>query len=352
MFNSLRSLALVVRFVITVFPLVSRELDTWRIRAGRCPDGELAVQALASIAHKKFHCQGGSIYGLYPGVNTPHLICLIVAIQTISDYLDNLCDRASIYDEAAFRQLHEAMTDALDPDRPLADYYAFYPLQEDGGYLAALVETCRRQVSSLPSYHLVKPHLLHLAKLYSDLQTYKHLAPHIRQEKMLAWINSHLRDYPNLGPWEFAAATGSTLGMFMLCAAAANPRLTATEATAINKAYFPSISGLHILLDYFIDVAEDRHHGDLNFVAYYASETEASERLIHFTSEALKAATHMPNSLFHQTVVKGLLAMYLSDPKANQDPEKRIKKALLKQAGRYTKVLYGLCRGLRVGKVL
>ena len=352
MFNSLRSLALVVRFVTTAFPLVSRELNTWRIRASHCPDSELAAQALASIAHKKFHCQGGSIYGLYPGVNTTCLISLIVALQTISDYLDNLCDRAGIYDEVAFRQLHQAMTDALDPDRPLAAYYAFYPLQDDGGYLAALVEACRHQVSSLPSYHLVKPHLLQLAGLYSDLQTYKHLAPDIRQEKMLAWINCHLRHYPDLGPWEFAAATGSTLGMFMLFAAAANPRLTEAEASAIKNAYFPSISGLHILLDYFIDLAEDRHHGDLNFVAYYASEAETSKRLIYFTSQALTVAKHMPNSLFHQTVVKGLLAMYLSDPKTNQDPEKSIKKALLEQAGRYTKVLYGLCRALRIGRVL
>ena len=36
-------------------------------------------------------------------------------------------------------------------------------------------------------------------------------------------------------------------------------------------AYFPGVSAIHILLDYFIDQAEDREHGELNFMACYPS---------------------------------------------------------------------------------
>ena len=144
------SLSLISRFVLTAFPLVKNELNGWRINAAVCPDQELALQAVASITDKAFHCKGGSIYSLYPGTDQASLVRFITALQTISDYLDNLCDRAGVYDEAAFRQLHTAMTDALAPDRSITDYYACYPLQADGGYLVSLAAACREQVLLLP----------------------------------------------------------------------------------------------------------------------------------------------------------------------------------------------------------
>lgn len=346
------SLSLISRFVLTAFPLVKNELNGWHLQAAACPEKELALQAVASITDKAFHCKGGSIYSLYPGTDQASLVRFITALQTISDYLDNLCDRAGVYDEAAFQQLHIAMTDALEPQRPSADYYAYYPLQADGGYLVSLAAACREQVLLLPSYSVVKADALELVMLYSQLQTYKHLDPAVREEKMLAWIEPCLTKYPDITPWEFAAATGSTLGIFMLCAAASAPSLTPQQAAQIRNCYFPYITGLHILLDYFIDAAEDRLHGDLNFIAYYGSAAMTRDRLAWFTRAAFAAASQLPEPEFHRTVVSGLLAMYLSDPKTNREPEKSIKKDLLRQAGQYTQFLYIVCKGLRMMKIL
>ncbi len=346
------STALVIKFVKNVFPLVNSELDSWKNYAERhgCP--ELSDQALASIRDKKFHCQGGSIYSLYDEVSTPDFTRLVVALQTISDYLDNLCDRAGIADEQAFRQLHFAMTDALDPAEPMKDYYQYYPYKDDGGYLRCLVSACRNEVGKLPAYHLVKPEILKLASLYSDLQTYKHLDLAIREAKMIEWINKHIAAYPGITPWEFAAATGSTLGMFMLCAAASSPKLTADETSRLSNAYFPWISGLHILLDYFIDAAEDLENGDLNFVAYYSDEAEKLSRLSFFCKQALNQARSIPHPVFTTTVIYGLLAMYLSDPKTEHPNEKAIRKQLLKTGGSYAALLHKLCRLLRRRKIL
>lgn len=288
------SLGLITRFVRQVFPLVDSELARWQQHAVRYCPPDLAAQALASIRDKKFHCQGGSIYCLYPGVDTQTFVRLVVALQTISDYLDNLCDRAGVADEEAFRQLHLAMTDALDPAVGPHDYYRYFPSRSDGGYLAALVSACRDEVSRLPAYPVVKPLVLDLARLYSDLQTYKHLDPKVREQKMHTWASQRSAAYPQLSHWEFAAATGSTLGMFMLCAAAANPDLSAASAEKTFSAYFPWICGLHILLDYFIDMAEDRSHGDLNFVAYYSDQSETLSRLTHFWQQALFSARELP----------------------------------------------------------
>lgn len=336
-----------VKFVLQVFPLVDRELASWQQYVAMHSTSELAKQALASISSKKFHCQGGSVYSLYKNVPTRDFVTLVVALQTISDYLDNLCDRAGIADETAFRQLHLAMTDALDIDKPLSDYYAAYPYQEDGGYLQRLVTTCREQLKRLPSYSLVKAEVLHQAGLYSELQTYKHLDPLMREQKMLDWINKHLPSYPDITTWEFAAATGSTLGMFMLCAAACNPKLTAEEASKISQAYFPWINGLHILLDYFIDEAEDRQGGDLNFVAYYTDSEETLARLTLFLRQARSQADSLPDTAFTLTVIDGLLAMYLSDPKTAPLPQRDIRDSLLKSAGWYPRFMYKICRWLR-----
>lgn len=51
---------------------------------------------------------------MLPDVDINNFVKFIVAFQTISDYLDNLCDRVEVNDEQAFRQLHLAITDALD----------------------------------------------------------------------------------------------------------------------------------------------------------------------------------------------------------------------------------------------
>ncbi|MCX7780554.1 MAG: tetraprenyl-beta-curcumene synthase family protein [Negativicutes bacterium] len=348
----MHSLSLIIKFVSRVFPLVSEELGQWRRFAAERAEGELQIQALASIRDKKFHCQGGSIYSLYPGTPTGDLIRLIVALQTISDYLDNLCDRAGITDETAFRQLHLAMTDALNPAKSPSDYYRYYPYANDGGYLAALVKTCQDIISGLPAYDQVQDYVLELASLYSELQTYKHIDWACREARMLRWAEPHLRRYPGITAWEFAAATGSTLGMFMLCALAANPRLERDEAASAFNAYFPWITGLHILMDYFIDRNEDRTGGDLNFVAYYLSEADVKTRLTLFWQQAMSHAKQLKEPVFQQTVVRGLFAMYLSDPKADAPAEKPIKDALLDEAGTYTRLLYNLCRLLRKRGIL
>ena len=350
--NTLDGFKLVGKFIKNVLPVVDQELSYWRNFAAANAGPELKEQALASIRDKKFHCQGGSVYSLYDGVETGSFVKLIVALQTISDYLDNLCDRAGIADEAAFRQLHLAVTDALDPASPGHDYYQYYPYSRDGGYLAALVQTCQQELGKLPSYEAAKPEALKLAGLYSELQTYKHLDPAIRETKMTEWLNRHISDYPELGIWELAAATGSTLGMFMLAASACQPALTTRAARTISAAYFPWISGLHILLDYFIDAAEDQASGDLNFVFYYQNDQELLDRLSFFSRQALHQARNTPAPVFTNTVVCGLLALYLSDPKLSSAKDKSIRRALLGSAGTYTRLLYFICRLLRYNQTL
>ena len=194
----------------------------------------------------------------------------------------------------------------------------------------------------------MRQNCLKLTELYRDLQVYKHLDPNHRETKLIDWANSHRQLAPSLYWWEFAAATGSTLPTFALVKEAAKKNLTQKQIMAVYDAYFPWISGLHILLDYLIDEKEDLVEGDLNFVSYYETKNQLKQRLMLFIKNSLDNTKGLTNRNFHELVVKGLLAMYLSDPKVKADNELyHLAMELIDFSGRDTKLMYKLCLKLR-----
>jgi len=316
-----------------ILPDVERELQKLRLRAELIPDAELRTQALNSIQDKKFHCQGGGVYAAANLEYRPVLIPLIVALQTISDYLDNLCDRSTSLDPDDFRMLHQAMIDAVSQGNPLQDYYAFRDEKNDGGYLHHLVSTCQEQIAKLPSYNNVQEHVVQLVGLYCDLQVYKHIDKSLREQQLLNWWSRYQHQYSQLQWHEFAAATGSTLGMFMLFLAASEKNLSKEDAKSITDIYFPHVCALHILLDYLIDQAEDQVGGDLNFCSYYLNENDLVERIAMIVNRAREDVQKLPASGFHRLIIEGLLALYLSDPKVREQSDvKKVSRKLMKNS--------------------
>jgi tetraprenyl-beta-curcumene synthase len=290
-------------------------------RAEQIPDDELRKQALASIAEKTFHCQGGAVYALLHRAKLDALIPLIVSFQTISDYLDNLCDRSVSLDPVDFRLLHQAMLDAILPGAPVRDYYASRGHLDDGGYLQHLVQTCQQTLAQFPHLESIRPTLEKWVGLYIDLQVYKHIEKSEREQALLAWWDLHRHAYPNLQWQEFAAATGSTLAMFMCFVVASEESFDAGQFDNQMTAYFPYVCGLHILLDYFIDQDEDKRGGDLNFCSYYEGREQLFWRLTWFAEQAKLCVSYLPNSRFHGIILEGLFALYLSDEKVNRQPD-------------------------------
>ncbi|WP_353892266.1 tetraprenyl-beta-curcumene synthase family protein [Proteinivorax hydrogeniformans] len=329
------------RFVFTVFPKVKNQLETYKDFLKNCPSPELKKQALRSIEDKEFHCLGGNIYS----VRNYKLIPFITAFQTISDYLDNLCDRNNVTDEEAFRKLHNAMLEVFDKQTS-HNFYEKYPQKSDGGYLDYLVDECMKAGSTLPSFSKVKKDCYELTTLYVDLQSLKHLDPNIRKQRLIDW-HSNQSDANNLFWWEFAASTGSTLTTFALMLSASSKDLSSSEIKAVKEAYFPWISGLHILLDYFVDQQEDKEEGDLNFVSFYPTEEKLFDRMKFFIKKSMESAYSLKNSEFHTLVVRGLLAMYLSDPKIEKQNLKSLSNEFLSLAGQDAHSLHKFCVRLR-----
>ena len=316
-------ISLTTKMIFKVQPLTHFYLRQWKDRAGQIPDPELRKQALGSIATKTFHCEGGALYGLLAGVHYKDAIDFIVAYQTISDYLDNLCDRSTSQDPEDFRALHESILQALSPDMPPSAYYRFRREQDDGGYLSALTQTCRKVLSGLPGYHLGAASLRELAGLYVDLQVHKHVRKEERLSRLQAWFAGRAKYLPPMAWYEFAACAGSTLGIFCIVSQLFNPSTSAALIGKIKNAYFPWVQGLHILLDYLIDQEEDRSVQDLNFCSYYENKEIMAERIGYFYHQAQASVACLPDAKFHRLVTRGLLSIYLADHKVTRQKDVR-----------------------------
>jgi tetraprenyl-beta-curcumene synthase len=318
--NSLGPIRLMYRLYRNIFPAVNIELEKWKRRAAQIPDPELRKQALASIESKTFHCEGGCVYAATRMESKEILIPLIVAYQTISDYLDNLCDRSTSNEAHNFEQLHQAMLDAVSLCPPSDHYYKYNNEKADGGYLKELVLTCQREIRKLPTYQRVKDQVNLLSRLYCDLQVHKHVKKELREQRLLCWWREHKGMAPDLMWHEFAAAAGSTLGIFHLFEVACSSRLMKQHVNNIMNSYFPWICSLHILLDYLIDLEEDNLGGDLNFISYYQNPEEIYLRLTFLANKARIHSSLLPDTTFHHIIIDGLLGLYLSDGKVLQQP--------------------------------
>jgi len=338
-----------------VVPEVGAHLQQWRARAEEIPSPDLRTQALASIATKAFHCAGGGMYALLAGERRQEAVRFIVAYQTISDYLDNLCDRSVSLDPDDFSLLHSSMVDALTPGSAeppgtatMSQYYRLREEKDDGGYLGALVATCQEVLKSLPDYQVIAPHLRELAGYYCSLQVHKHIRPDKRMPVIQAWFAEYKDSLPPMAWYEFCACSGSTLGIFALVAYALGQGCDAPLARAVKEAHFPWVQGLHILLDYLIDQAEDQDGGDLNFCAYYPDEAEMAARLSHFYRQADAAVAGLPHVNFHHLINQGLLGIYGSDPKVRrQQKVKRTARGLIWSGGIGAWFFYLGCRAYR-----
>lgn len=318
------------------------EMDRWQRKASSIPEPALREQALASLHAKRFHSEGGNVFAAAYPEAADRLIPLIVALQTISDYLDNLGDRTESLSERDFRALHQAFLDALSPSPVTHNYYAHHPHQDDGGYLDALVVECQQAVAQLPDYHLVAEEVRRQAERYCDLQVYKHLPVSEREERLIRWEANHPDRNTGLAWWEFAAACGSTLGIFALFLEAArgtNPERVA----AISRVYFPWICGVHILLDYLIDQEEDRVEGDLNFVSYYPSREEALAGMQRLVRKAGQEAKGLSDRAFHLAVLEGLLGLYLTDGKVREQRLGSFARRLLSVASPRAWIVFTYC---------
>jgi tetraprenyl-beta-curcumene synthase len=302
------------RFLIRVVPQAAGELNRLKRLAQRIPNAELRREAIASITHKDFHVHGGCILATFlPSALARHYVRLVSVFETAVDYLDNLCDRAGSFEESDFRALHEALSDAVTPDAPLRSYFR-KRATDDGGYLAELVTRSQQQFAAIPTYESVAPYVRDITERYCELQALKHLAPGERERRCKDTFGGV---GAGMQWWEGAAACGSTMPTFALVFAAMRGYDPA-QARKLYDVSFPHISAFHILLDYFIDQAEDSAHEELNFVACYPSREAARDGIARIGRNALEGALGIEDGRSHAFAVRAMCAFYCSRAKVRE----------------------------------
>ena len=119
--------------------------------------------------------------------------------------------------------------------------------------------------------------------------------------------------YPELFPWEFQAAAYSDLVLYALLAAAFDPYLEMETIINIDKAYFPWINGLQVLLKNYVNLyqniytdGQNIYTDEYNFSNCYDNLRQCEERLVFFYNQSLKVCSELKlnNNYMHRAIIK------------------------------------------------
>jgi tetraprenyl-beta-curcumene synthase len=305
-------LAALGAFLVSVVPRVSTELRDIRERAKCIADPLLRRQALDSISAKSYHAAGAAILATFlPAPLAKRYVDIVVPLESIYDYLDNLCDRHPAVPEAAYPVLHGAIADALDPATAVTNYYAAGPSGDDSGYLRWLVERVRDRLRAVVGYERLLPHFREAALLYGEMQTFVHLPPGERETACIAWFERRRdRRFEALTWDEFACAAGSQFQVY----GPLFELLRNGEIEAAYDAYFPPISALHVFFDSYIDQAEDGARGDLNFAALRPPD-ERDRRVAMLGVQARRGLQRIGHPAPHRFALRIMALFYFTHPK-------------------------------------
>jgi tetraprenyl-beta-curcumene synthase len=320
------------RYWLGVFPRVCAERRRREARALEIPD-QVLRQVVVDALRKWGNIEGASAFAAFvPHRRRAAAARAMVCFQAAYNYLDMLTELPNTDPAANGRLLHRSLLVALDPEAEHLDYYAHHHLHEDGGYLAETVDDCRAALARLPSYAAVAPAALRAAErivAFQSCNTGEVQGDYLALER---WARAHTPKGTGMRWWETAAAGGSSLGIYALIAAAAEPRVDAEEVAAIEAAYFPWIGSLHSLLDNLIDAAEDYATGQRSLIDCYASPYDAATRMGMLAERSSRAARALPGCR-HSLVLAAMASFYLCTPEARAPEAAPVADAVLQALG-------------------
>jgi tetraprenyl-beta-curcumene synthase len=306
-----------LRYWLTVFPRVRRELRSRRSRAREVPDPVLRGLALAAL-EKRGNIEGAAAFAAFvPWRRRRASIGALAAFQSTYNYVDMLAEQPCADPVANGRRLHMALLVALDPSAAHLDYYEHHPQRDDGGYLRELVETCRAALGTLPSYAAVAAPVHAATVSIVEFQSLSLGRGPIERDELVSWARSETPPGTGLQWWETASARGTSLGVHALIATAADRGVEPADVAAIAEAYLLWAGSLHSLLDSLVDEVEDSDSGQFSFIDCYATPQAAAVGMGRLAARSARALRDLPHGRRHAVVLAGMTASYLSLPEAS-----------------------------------
>jgi tetraprenyl-beta-curcumene synthase len=337
-----------VRELTWGLPAVAREERRWRAFARKIPDATIREDALSALRDKRGQTDGAALFSILPRTRNTSLLRLLVAYQIIWDFLDNVSERGAAAGIANGRQLHIALIDALDPARPISDYYLRHPWREDGGYLRALVDACRECCAELPSYERVRALVVEEAGRAQVLALNHELDPARRDSLLRAWAISEFPHEHEASWFELSGAASAGLTIFALLALASEPACSDSEITRTRRAYFPWTSALAAMLDSYVDQVEDAENGDHSYIAHYSTPELAIRQVCVAVQRCLREFRALKNSDKHILLATSMVAMYLSKDSARTPAMRQTTNNIVAAGGSLTRVLLPILRLWRI----
>lgn len=322
------------RYWLSVFPRARAELNFWQEHAQQIPDRALRRAALVALHTKSDVLEGAVVFAVFvPPSARADVVQAIAAFEIAFDYLDNALEMPNPDPVLNSHSLCRALGSALGSDPSHPDYYEHHIARDDGGYLEALVNTCRAALAKLPSYSTVaEPVRRSLARIVT-YQSLNHGDAEGSHDAFREWARSQSVPGTGLRWWETGAAMGSQLSVLALIAAAADPRTRTEHATAIEYAYFPWVGALSTLLDSVVDRRIDRIESQRNLVDYYGSPQIAAERLQLMTVEATRRIRSLVDAEDHALILAAMAAFFHSTPQAAAPEVRLVTRAVIDAMG-------------------
>lgn len=336
------------------FTKVNREIDRqFKIASSQlssCLPEAFLKQVHPELSGYIKDLKSAGILACMPGIDTNASIDFMVSFKLVSFCLDFLCESREMNDETIVNQLYQPLYDSIDFEREPDRYDEYYFNKPLGVFIKRRVESCRKQIASLPSYKLTIGKMKKYIQLYIGLQSCKNQPMKLRSEKLCSWSNYYIRQFPDISLQEFAASADSLLGVYVMFLAAKKPDLTEDEVKAMDSAYLPWICAYHKLLQNYTTAREDLMTGKINFTDYYNTLKLCEQRLIFLLSKSLDFCTCLDNSEYHSSLVKLITAIYLTDPRAQFGLNRIASQNILESAPFDTRMLIFFCRLLGICK--
>ncbi len=329
---------------------VRREVAEWQRRAAQIRAPDLRALALHSLADKRSLTEGAARFWEVPRRRSVPLVKVLVAFQILANFLDTISERGRrdlSLRTSAPSSIMLAFVDAVDVEQPTRDYYRDYPEWDDGGYLLALVQSCRSCCVGLPSYGRARARLAEHAQWAGVLDLHHDPDP-VRRDRALRQFAA--RWFPRDGTvswFEQAAAASSALPVIALLTLASEPRTTEHELDAAAATY-TNVGALSVVLDSFADQLDDAVTGHLSFIGYYANAATAVDRIRDLIERSLRDAAELRNGSCHVLLVAMMIAMFLSRDSVRSDALAADTSELIGAGGTMTRCLVPVLRFWRV----
>jgi len=334
MSNLLNCIRFTRKYTKIVFPIVTKRIQEYRMYTNRIKMRSMKANALEALDKNKLDLAVSSVLTLYPKVDVALATEVIFSFQALVQYLNTICEHSSASTEPFLKLIFSSLKDAVNlRSDEYEKYFTFFPSKDDDGYLSILVEKCRQKVRLLPSFDIIRDYVTANLTLFIDLQVIKYSSDDAGKEiNLLSWSSAHGQKYPDISSWEFCMSIDSPLSLQFLLALATNPDLTEEEVESISNAFFPWICGIQKILEGYLNYEAGPSSRSINYIFYYKNLKEYEDRIIYFINRA--TSIQVSHSDYYFSILKILLSIYVTHPKANAGMNKLTSKALLQAGGR------------------